>query len=137
MIKIYNKNDFVNMIKRSSGSDIKVTKKVRAIIADVIKRGDQALIDYTAKLDKLNISRDNMLVSKSEIEECVKRVAPELMAALKRAHDNIVRLNEAHKPADNIIGDSGKRVGYLVRPMERAGIYVPGGKSPYPSSVLM
>jgi len=135
MIKIFeNQNDF---FKRKGKQTADVTESVRKIINGVAKDGDSALFEYTKQFDSIDINQSNILVTKQEIKDCIKAVPKKLMSALIRARDNIVKLNQAQLRKDSIIGEDGNRVGYVVRPVERAGLYVPGGKSPYPSSVLM
>ena len=137
MIKLLDENSFLELVMSRRARGFAEADKVRAIVADVAARGDKALFEYTKKFDNIDISADNIAVSQKEIEECIAAVEPKLMAALIRAKDNIIELNKAQLRKDSIIGAKGRRVGYVVRPVERAGIYAPGGKSPYPSSVLM
>jgi histidinol dehydrogenase len=139
MIKVY----------RYPGEDIKaifthnylekedIALSVRSIIKDVRQRGDQAVFDYTLKFDRLQLNKDNIAVSKEEIEQARRAVPPNLMTAIKKAAKNISDYQLKQKSSDNIHTGNGIATGALIRPLKRAGIYVPGGTAAYPSSVLM
>ena len=138
MIKEYKCCDeFLNNVfaRRKRGFDM--ADSVRKIVSDVAESGDKALFDYTKKFDKVDLDANNIRVTKEEISKCYDEVDPKLVSALMRAKDNIVQLCQSQVRQDNILNIDGKRIGYMVRPVDRAGIYVPGGLSPYPSSVLM
>ena len=137
MIKIlkYNEVDNAEIFARveltSSVEDV-----VAAIIADVRKNGDSALFAYTAKFDKAELTR--MEVTPEEIEEARNAVEPEFIAILEKAAKNIRRFHEAQKRQSFIINDTdGVVMGQKIIPVDRAGLYVPGGTAAYPSTVLM
>lgn len=109
---------------------------VTEIIENVKKNGDKALFSYTEKFDKAKLS--SLLVSKEEIEEAVSLVEPEFLDILERAAENIRKFHEKQKRNSFIINDEkGIVIGQKVIPVDRAGLYVPGGTAAYPSTVLM
>ena len=108
------------------------------IIEDVKNRGDRALFEYTAQFDKVKLDGKNIKVSQKEIEAALNKVDQDFLAALKKAAENIKDFHEKQK--DNSWQKQerpGKITGQICRPLENAGIYVPGGRAAYPSSVLM
>ena len=109
---------------------------VRAIIEDVKKRGDAALFDYCEKFDKVRLS--SLAVSEEEIEDAVKAVGEYFLATLAMANENITDFHKRQKRENYVINEKeGVILGQRVIPIDAAGIYVPGGKASYPSSVLM
>ena len=107
---------------------------VRQIISDVKQRGDAALFDLTLKIDGVKLT--SLEVAREDILSAYREVDDELVAALKLAAERIGSFHKAQR--DNIWHDvAGSGSGQLVRPLERVGIYVPGGTAPYPSTVLM
>ncbi len=123
-------------MKREEAED--VDHAVAAIIADVRARGDQALIDLTAKFDRLSLTPETLAFTQAEIEaECAK-VSPEDRAALELAATRIRAYHARQLPEDAMWQeDSGARLGWRWTPVSAAGLYVPGGIASYPSSVLM
>lgn len=115
-----------------------VAEPVRAILADVQKRGDEALCDYTERFDRLKLTPDQLRISEAEIREAADRVAPETKEALALAAKRIRAFHEAQLPKDlDYTDDAGLRLGMRWTALDAAGLYVPGGKAAYPSSVLM
>ncbi|MFC2056132.1 histidinol dehydrogenase [Chloroflexota bacterium] len=115
-----------------SGDDQEQT--VRLIVNDVRDRGDSALFDYTEKFDAVRLT--SLEVDKEQINRAYREVDPELLSALKLAAERINSFHRAQK--DSIRGGAAKpESGQLVRPLERVGVYVPGGTASYPSTVLM
>ena len=112
-----------------------VEETVKAIIADVRARGDEALIDYARRFDKAEISA--LKVSEEEISRAMERVGADYIRILERAADNIERYHRAELRSDFELKYDGITAGQLFLPLESAGIYVPGGTARYPSSVLM
>ena len=109
---------------------------VSDIIAQVRARGDEALLDYTARFDKAQLS--DLRVSAEEIAEARASVEPEFIEILEKAARNIRRFHEAQKRQSFIINDEdGVVMGQKIIPVDRAGLYVPGGTAAYPSTVLM
>lgn len=115
-----------------------VAEPVRAILADVRERGDEALCDYTERFDRLTLTPDQLRISEAEIRETADRVAPETKEALALAARRIRAFHEAQLPRDlDYTDEAGLRLGMRWTALDAAGLYVPGGKAAYPSSVLM
>lgn len=113
-------------------------QRVQEIATAVRENGDQAVFEFTVRFDGATISPDNFLVSEAEIEEAYELVDDDYVFALRKAIDNIdyfhgKQLKNSWMEPD----EKGNIVGQLFRPLERVGIYVPGGTAAYPSSVLM
>lgn len=137
-----NQNDFEQRfadllaMKREVSQD--VDDAVRAIIADVVARGDAALADYSKKFDRLNYGEKPMRVGAGEIAAARAACAPEALEALAFAHARIVAYHERQRPQDARFTDElGVELGWRWTPLESVGLYVPGGTASYPSSVLM
>ena len=116
------------------------TVNVEAVVAEIIENvrqnGDKALFEYCKKFDKAELS--SLLVSEAEIEEAVAAVEPEFLAILEKAAANIRKFHEKQKRNSFIINDEdGIVIGQKIIPVDRAGLYVPGGTAAYPSTVLM
>ena len=127
-----------NMLERSPDSYPEQEAQVAAILADVKKRGDEAVFEYTRRFDKAEISADNFIVSKEEEEEAYAKVDPELIGVIRRAIGRIRAFHEQEKQKSWFMTeDNGMVLGQRVTPLGRVGVYVPGGKAAYPSSVLM
>lgn len=115
-----------------------IEQTVKNILADVRLRGDAALFDLTAKFDRLQLTAETIEVTTAEIEAAVAQVSPESQAALELAAQRIADYHRKQKQETWLSTDEADvLVGQLVRPLDRVGIYVPGGKASYPSSVLM
>ncbi|WP_386683027.1 histidinol dehydrogenase [Loktanella sp. R86503] len=122
--------------KREDSPD--VDDAVAAIIADVRERGDQALIDLTAKFDRLTLTADKLRISTAEVDAACAEVSTEDRAALELAAERIRAYHARQMPDDQTwIDDAGARLGWRWTPVSAAGLYVPGGLASYPSSVLM
>ena len=115
-----------------------VGASVAAILNDVRLRGDEAVLAYTDKFDKLPLTSATLAFSADEFAAADAAISGEERAALQFAHDRIVAHHEKQKPLDHIYQDAlGVTLGTVWTPMEAVGIYVPGGTASYPSSVLM
>ncbi len=113
-----------------------VSDTVAEIIREVRARGDSALRDYTAKFDGAVL--DSLIVSPEEMEEAFKQVEPEFLAVLEKAAANIRKFHSRQVRNSFVINDeNGIIMGQKVIPVDRAGLYVPGGTAAYPSTVLM
>ena len=122
--------------KREDSPD--VDDAVAAIIADVRARGDAAVLELTARFDKLVLTSESMAFNKAEIEAEIAKVAPEDRAALELAADRIRAYHARQMPEDALWQDvTGATLGWRWTPVSAAGLYVPGGLASYPSSVLM
>lgn len=115
---------------------VDVRDVVSSIISDVRKRGDAALFDYAEKFDRVKLS--SLEVTKEEFDEASSLVDPDFVRILERAATNIRKFHSAQKRNGFIINDEpGVVTGQKVIPIERVGLYVPGGTASYPSTVLM
>jgi histidinol dehydrogenase len=127
------------MARRGGDDDAaRVDAIVVEIIADVRKRGDEALIEYTEKFDRVKLTPKTLRVSAKELRDALAQLPKEERRALELAARRIAAFHKktVEKPfsyTDNL----GMRLGQMVRPLDRVGIYVPGGMGAYPSSVLM
>ena len=126
------------LLKRSPTSYGSYEQSVREILDDVRDRRDQALFEYTEKFDGARISADNILVSEEEIREAYREVDPELVEIIRRSLHNIRTYHEKQRQYSWFDSrPDGTILGQKVTPLARIGVYVPGGKAAYPSSVLM
>lgn len=122
--------------KREVSED--VDQSVQRIIADVVARGDAALIDYSRQFDRVDLAALGFKVSAKDIAAAKAAAAPEALAALDLAHRRIIAFHERQRPQDLMFTDAlGVELGWRWKPVEAAGLYVPGGTASYPSSVLM
>ena len=123
-------------VKREASADVEQT--VRAIIAEVASHGDAALIDYTRKFDRVDLTKAGLRVSAAEIDAAEKACDPQALAALRFARDRIEAYHRRQLPKDDRFTDAlGVELGSRWTAVEAAGLYVPGGTAAYPSSVLM
>ena len=129
---------FDEILARGSEDTADAEKVVSEIITKVRSDGDAALIEYTTRFDNFTLTTDTLKVSKEEIEEAYNSISLELRASLEVAAERIRRFHEKQMEQTWTSEDEkGIVLGQLVRPLERVGVYVPGGKAAYPSSVLM
>ena len=123
-------------MKREEAEDVDAA--VAAIIADVRSRGDAAVLELTARFDRLALTPDSMAFSEAEIDAAIASVSAEDSAALHLAADRIRAYHDRQRPEDASWEDAtGARLGWRWTPVSAAGLYVPGGLASYPSSVLM
>lgn len=123
-------------MKREEAED--VDQAVAAIIADVRARGDAALVELTARFDRMEVTAEGLAFSDAEIEAEIAKVSPEDRAALELAAERIRAYHERQRPEDASWTDAaGATLGWRWTPVSAAGLYVPGGLASYPSSVLM
>lgn len=128
--------DRQRLIRRAGALPEHVVPAVRDIIRGVRERGDVALHEYTRRFD--GVSLDRLEVPPEEFQDAIQSVSPGVLQALLIAMDNIQRFHSAHLQPQPIVETCpGVRVWREWRPIERVGVYVPGGKAVYPSSVLM
>lgn len=131
-------NILADMLKRDPNNYDSYTETVQAIVEDVKERGDEALFEYTRRFDGAELDADNVRVTEAEIREATEQVEPGLLAVMKTSMENIRRYHE--KQRRNSWFDAqpdGTILGQKVTALESVGVYVPGGKAAYPSSVLM
>lgn len=129
---------FARLVADIRESDADVTAAVAAIIADVRARGDAALVELTARFDRLELSPERLAVSEAERAAAAAAVPEKVKAALELAAERIRAFHWRQMPRDDRFRDAaGVRLDQRWRPVAAAGLYVPGGKAAYPSSVLM
>ena len=127
-----------NLLKRSPNNYGQYTEAVNEIVESVKVGGDKAVFEYTKKFDGADISKDNFIVSQAEIEEAYAAVSPEVLEVIRKAIVNIRTYHEKQKQYSWFDSQpNGTILGQKVTPLSRVGVYVPGGKAAYPSSVLM
>lgn len=116
-----------------------ITANVAQIIADIKKRGDEALLEYTAKWDHLEVNNVNQLkLSPQKLDEIASQASDEELKALKLAYERIKKFHEAQKPNDyETTDEAGVTLGWRWNAVDAVALYVPGGTAAYPSSVLM
>jgi histidinol dehydrogenase len=123
-------------MKRETAEDVDVV--VRDIIAAVIARGDAALIDYSRRFDRIELTPETLRITAAEIDAAVAACPRDQIEALELARDRIVAFHERQRPENLRFTDSaGVELGWRWSAVESAGLYVPGGTASYPSSVLM
>ncbi|MDT7950165.1 MAG: histidinol dehydrogenase [Acetobacteraceae bacterium] len=131
-------SSFRALVADGRDTTTRVDTPVAAIIAEVRARGDEALIDYTARFDRLTLTPPTLRVTAEEIEAAASAVPAALADALDLAATRIERFHRAQMPADlEQTDEAGLRLGLRWTPLDAVGLYVPGGKAAYPSSVLM
>ena len=129
---------FVALLDQARDTTARVDAPVAAIIADVRQRGDAALCDFTARFDRMAITPDRLRISEAEISAAITEVPDALMAALEVAASRIEVFHRAQMPGDLRMTDAeGLTLGMRWGALDAVGLYVPGGKAAYPSSVLM
>jgi histidinol dehydrogenase len=128
---------FVRTLERRGATDLSsVEPTVRRIVNDVRRNGDSALRRYAERLDGL-VKREPLRVPEAELQKAWRQITPELQSAIQQAAANIRRYCQWQKPEEWHREVNSIRLGQLVRPLESVGCYVPGGRYPLPSTVLM
>ena len=131
-------NILEDLLKRSPNSYGKFEAAVNDILLNVRTNKDEALFKYTKDFDKADINASNIVVTKEEIEEAYTKVDPALVDVIRKSLKNIKEYHEKQKQYSWFDSKpDGTILGQKVTPLARAGVYVPGGKAAYPSSVLM
>ncbi len=126
------------IISRAQTENKEVQCIVEGIINDVKTNGDSAVFNYTKKFDKIDIDKNNVKVTAEEVEQAYKQVKPELVDVIKKSAERIRVFHEKQKRNSWFeTSENGEILGQIIRPIEKVGVYVPGGKAAYPSSVLM
>lgn len=132
------KNILEDLLKRSPDSYGKFEQAVAEILETVRQGGDQAVFDYSMKFDKAEIHAENIRVTEEEIEEAYTLVDPKLVRIIRKAIENIREYHQKQKRYSWFDSKpDGSVLGQKITPIEKVGVYVPGGKAAYPSSVLM
>ena len=131
-------NILENLLKRSPNSYGEFESRVNDIIQNVREKRDEAIFEYTLKFDGATIDQDNICVTEEEIKEAYEQVDPKLLDVIRKALVNIRDYHTKQKQYSWFDSDeSGIILGQKVTPLKTVGVYVPGGKAVYPSSVLM
>ncbi|OGT34235.1 MAG: histidinol dehydrogenase [Gammaproteobacteria bacterium RBG_16_51_14] len=130
--------DFVALLSGSDEPDAAVTDTVRSVLRNIRERGDKALVEYTNRFDQRDVSIDELELSEQTVTAAVDAIAPELKQGLEQAAMRIRSYHERQKLESWSYKDrDGTLLGQQVTPLVSVGVYVPGGKAAYPSSVLM
>ncbi len=126
------------LLERSQLEYGDVQKTVSAIVADVKEKKDEALFRYTKQFDGASIDADTVKITQEEIDEAYKAVDESLLAVIRKSAARIQAFHEKQKQNSWLEPNkNGEMLGQLIRPLAKVGVYVPGGKAAYPSSVLM
>ncbi len=125
------------LLSRTQLSDESIVKAVKEIVQSVRDRGDEALFEYTKKFDKAELTGATVRVTREEIEEAYKGADEKWLASMAEAAKRITAFHEKQKQKTWMDFEENLALGQMVRPLEKAGVYVPGGTAAYPSSVLM
>ena len=132
------KNILNDLLKRSPNNYDSYAGKVQVILDDVKEKGDEALFGYTEQFDKCHLTADTVLVTKEEIQAAYEKVDASLVEIIRKALVNIRTYHEKQKQYSWFDSQpNGTILGQKVTPLSSVGVYVPGGKAAYPSSVLM
>ncbi|WP_455503332.1 histidinol dehydrogenase [Blautia sp.] len=127
-----------NLLKRSPNNYGKFEAAVADILANVKEKGDEALFSYTKEFDKVEVTPETIRVTEEEIEEAYKAVDASLLEVIRKALVNIRSYHEKQRQNSWFTStENGTMLGQKITPLNRVGVYVPGGKAVYPSSVLM
>ncbi|MCI6998642.1 MAG: histidinol dehydrogenase [Eubacterium sp.] len=132
------RNILENMLKRSPSQYGEYEKRVQDIIANVKEKKDEAVFSYTRQFDKADINASNIRVTEEEIQEAYRNVDPALLHVIRKALVNIEKYHALQKQNSWFNStEQGTMLGQKITPLAKVGVYVPGGKAVYPSSVLM
>lgn len=126
------------LLRRSPNQYGEYEGTVARIVDDVRERGDEALFEYTEKFDHIKLTPETVQVTEQEIEEAYREVDPALLDVIRKALVNIRSYHEKQRRSSWFDSqENGIMLGQKITPLQKAGVYVPGGKAVYPSSVLM
>ncbi|MBI3795090.1 MAG: histidinol dehydrogenase [Nitrospinae bacterium] len=131
------KKKFLRLVDRASGADPKIARSAFEIVEDVRKNGDKALFKWTKKLDRLDLTKKTARVEKSEFKKAGRILGEPLKRTIMTSFINVVEFHANQIETSWVVKTGKSRVGQIIRPLRRAGLYVPGGKASYPSSVIM
>jgi len=132
------KNVLEDLLKRSPNQYTEYEARVSAILQEVKSKKDEAVFAFTKQFDGAEIHADNIAVSEDEIKEAYEQIEPELLQIIRKAKRNIEIYHEKQRQYSWFDSKpDGTMLGQKVTPLQRVGVYVPGGKAVYPSSVLM
>ena len=141
MIRIINseEKELLEKIKKRSTADFDlVLSRIKPIIRDIRIKGDKALSYYSEKIDSFKLTKNNTEITEAEIKRAYKKVDKKTIQAFKKAKSNIKRYSKLQMPKGwSKEVEKGITLGQLIRPIEKVGCYIPAGRYPLPSSVLM
>lgn len=124
--------------KKLFGADLTAAEIVDRIVGDVRRDGDEAVIKYTKLIDRTEFTPEEFVVTEAEYEAAYQEADPAVVESLRKAAENVRRYHQEQKPNSWMTyRDKGSILGQSVIPLDRVGIYVPGGTAAYPSSVIM
>ena len=124
--------------RKTFGRDMSAAELVRQIVGDVRRDGDKAVIHYTKLIDRVEFTPEDFLVYEEEFAAAEKEADPKVVEALRKAAENVRRYHQEQKPNSWMTyREQGSILGQSIIPLDRVGIYVPGGTAAYPSSVIM
>jgi len=123
--------------KRYQQNNLNIDNVVNKIILDVIKRGDKALVEYTLKFDGVKINKKNILLSREQRISYKDKIDINTMNAFKVSIANVTSFHKKQKPKNYKLSKNGVKSSILWKPIKSVGLYIPGGTSAYPSSVIM
>ncbi|MND82188.1 Histidinol dehydrogenase [compost metagenome] len=136
-MKIVKAQDF-DLRREVEYGSVEQNEAVRKIVADVKKEGDTALLSYTEKFDGMKLEAGSLRVTQEELTAAYEQVEPSFVKAISAAAENIRAFHLKQKRNSWMdLQPDGSLLGQIIRPLQRVGVYVPGGKAAYPSSVLM
>lgn len=121
--------------KRAESSSADITEKVRDVISNIKARGDEALLEYCERFDRCRPT--SLVISNDEVDKAAAKADEKLWEIMREAADNIRIYHEKQLSCGYEFESKGKKLGRIVRPLKRVGVYVPGGTAAYPSTVLM
>ena len=142
MIPIYRKKQITSFIKKYEARRQQISEEVRATVEEILNRvrenGNEALYEYILRFDRVDLKKYGFKVSKQEIEEAVKSTPRKILSILKQSIENVRYYHEKEKRNSWLTWkEEGVILGQRITPLERIGIYVPGGQAFYPSSLIM
>jgi histidinol dehydrogenase len=130
-------NYLARVERRATEDSLRLEKEVRSIVREVRRRGDEALVHYTQRFDGVSIPIRQLRVEPKEVKEAYQKTPEDFLKTLERAAQRIRRFHRLWNKRSITQLEKGIRLGQMIRPLERVGVYVPGGKASYPSTVLM
>lgn len=138
----YGKDDMSKVFKRTQLDDSDYISAVDSIVKDVRNRGDEAVFEYCKKFDRQDIDASNILVTDEEIKRAYDKIDSALLSSIRKARENVLQYHSRQREKFHneffAVGSNGEsKLGWIYRPLARVGLYVPGGKASYPSTVLM
>ncbi|NLI90672.1 MAG: histidinol dehydrogenase [Peptococcaceae bacterium] len=137
-VQKYGELDIKKLTAKSYGDDALLESRVAEIIQKVKQGGNEALLSFTANFDGVDLSKAGLQVTQEEIENAYKLVDSQFLQAIRQAKQNVRKYHEKQKRVSWMeSSEDGTILGQIIRPLQRVGIYVPGGTAAYPSSVLM